>query len=76
MKQKITEAGEPRAAVPQVHSPAREPRPCAAPQTHLQSAAAPRTKVLDGKAIALDHPDAAVGEVHLMAAPGTADRDL
>ncbi len=76
MKQKITEAGEPQAAAPQVHSPAREPRPCAVPQTHLQSAAAPRMKVLDGKAIAFDHPDSAVGEVHLMAALGTTDRDL
>jgi hypothetical protein len=76
MKQTTTEAGEPRAAAPQVHSPAHEPRPCAVPQTHLQSAAAPRTKALDGKAIAFDHPDSAVGEVRLMAALGTTDRDL
>jgi hypothetical protein len=76
MKQKTTEAGEPQAAAPQVHSPAREPRPCAAPQTHLQSAAAPRTKALAGGAIAFDHPDPAVGEVRLMPALGTTDRDL
>jgi hypothetical protein len=76
MKQKTTEAAEPQAAAPQVRAPARESRPCAAPQTHLQSAAAPRTKVLDGKAVAFDHPAPAVGEVRLMAAPGTTDRDL
>jgi hypothetical protein len=76
MKQKTTEAGELQAAAPQVHAPAREPRPCAAPQTHLQSAAAPRTKALAGGAIAFDHPDPAVGEVHLMASLGTTDRDL
>jgi hypothetical protein len=76
MKQKTTEAGELQAAAPQVHAPAREPRPCAAPQTHLQSAAAPRTKALAGGAIAFDHPDPAVGEVHLMAALGTMDHDL
>jgi hypothetical protein len=32
--------------------------------------------LLDGRAIALDHPDPAVGEVHLMAALGTADHDF
>jgi hypothetical protein len=76
MKQKTTEAGELQAAAPQVHAQAHEPRPCAVPQTHLQSAAAPRTKVLDGGAIAFDHPDSAVGEVRPMAALGTTDRDL
>jgi hypothetical protein len=76
MKQTTTEAGEPQAAAPQVHSPAHEPRHCAVPQTPLQSAAAPGMKVPDGKAIAFDHPDSAVGEVRLMAALGTTDRDL
>jgi hypothetical protein len=76
MKQTIMEAGEPQAAAPQVHAPANEPRPCAVPQTHLQSATAPPMKVPDGEAIAFDHPDPAVGEVRLMAAPGTTDRDL
>jgi hypothetical protein len=76
MKQKTTEAGEPQAGAPRVHAPAREPRPCAVPQTHLQSVAAPPMKVRDGKAVALDHPDSTVGEVHLMATPGTTDRDL
>ena len=76
MKQTTTEAGKSQAAAPQVHAPAREPRPCAVPQTHLQSAAAPRMKALDGEAIAFDRPDSAVGEVHPMAALGTTDRDL
>jgi hypothetical protein len=32
--------------------------------------------VFDGRAIALDHPDPAAGEAHLMAALGTVDRDF
>jgi hypothetical protein len=76
MKQTTTEAGEPQAAAPQVHSPAHEPRPCAVPKTPLQSAAASGMKVPDGETIAFDHPDPAVGEVRLMAALGTTDRDL
>jgi hypothetical protein len=73
MKQQIPEAGE-----PQANPPVSEPHPSghAMAEKRLQSVTAPRTKVLDGKAIAFDHPDSAVGEVHLMAALGTTDRDL
>jgi len=47
-------------------------------ETYLQSAAAapPRIKVRDGKVVASDHPDPAVGQVLLMAALGTADHDF
>jgi hypothetical protein len=83
MKQKTPDAGEPQADapandVPADDAPANEPRPSgsAVPQAHLQSTAAPRVKVLDGRAIALDHPDPAAGEAHLMAALGTTDRDF
>ena len=78
MKQTTPQTSEPRADAPRDDAPANEPRPPgpAVPQVHLQSTAAPRVKVLDGRAIALDRPDQAAGEVHLMAALGTADREF
>jgi hypothetical protein len=75
MKQK-PEASALHADAPQADAPAYESRPSERAISNLQSAAAPRVKVFDGKAIALDHPDPEVGEVHLMAALGTADRDF
>jgi hypothetical protein len=73
MKQKTPEAGR-----PQIDAPDHEPRAPgrAVVETHLQSMAAPRVKVLDGRAIALDHPDQAVGQALVMAALGTADEDF
>jgi hypothetical protein len=63
-------------------APAYQPSPQerSALETYLQSAAdaAPRTTVRDDAAttIAPDHPDPAVGQVLLMAALGTTDRDF
>jgi hypothetical protein len=78
MKQKTLEAGEPQASESQADLPTHEPRPPGrvVPEPYVRSATAPRVKVLDGRGIALDHPDPAAGEVHLMAALGTADRDF
>jgi hypothetical protein len=83
MNQKTSETSEPQADTPDHDAPANdapanEPRSagCAVPQTYLPSTAAPRIKVLDGRAIAFDHPDQAAGLVQLMAALGTADRDF
>jgi hypothetical protein len=73
MQQKTPQAGEPQADAP-VHQP--RPPERAAPEAHLQSATAPRVKVLDGGGIVFDHPDQAVAVVHLMAALGTTDRDF
>jgi hypothetical protein len=85
MNQKTPEAGAPQANAPAHDAPAHDasahdasangPR-APVPQTYLQSRAAPRVKVLDGKAIAFDHPNPAVGESLLMAALGTADREF
>jgi hypothetical protein len=73
MKHKTPEAGEPQADAPADESrPAERP----VPATLLQSTAAPRVKVLEGRGIALDHPDLEAGEALLMAALGTADRDF
>jgi hypothetical protein len=71
---------EPDAEEP-AHEPVYEPSPRerSALETYLQSTAdaAPRLKVRDGEAaIGLDHPEPVVGEVLLMAALGTADRDF
>jgi hypothetical protein len=76
MKQK-PEASALQADAPQADAPGQESRPqaLAVPEMNPQSAA-PRMKVLDGKAIVFDHPDPAVGVVHLMAALGTTDRDF
>jgi hypothetical protein len=72
---------EPDAEEP-AHEPAYQPSPQerSALETYLQSSAdaAPRMKVRDGEATAIapDHPEPAVGEVLLMAALGTTDRDF
>jgi hypothetical protein len=69
---------KPEADAPQVDAAADEARTPghAVPETYLQRTAAPRVKVLDGRAIALDHPDPEVGAVRLMAALGTSDGDF
>jgi hypothetical protein len=72
---------EPDADAP-AYEPACEPSPQqrSALETYLQSAAeaAPRLTVRDDEAttIAPDHPDPAIGQVLLMAALGTTDRDF
>jgi hypothetical protein len=88
MKEKTPEAGGPQARALAHDAPAHdasahdtlanEPLSAgyAVPQTYPQSTAVPRVKVLDGRAIAFDHPDQAAGLVHLMTALGTADRDF
>jgi hypothetical protein len=76
MKQSTPRTGEPQVEAPPVDAPALEPHPPTILETHVQAAATPRVKVFDGRAIALDHPDEAAGEAHLMAALGTADRDF
>jgi hypothetical protein len=78
MKQKTSEVSALQADAPQADAPGQESRRQAPAvlETNLRSAAAPRVKVFDGKAIAFDHPDPAVGEALLMAALGTADRDF
>jgi hypothetical protein len=47
-------------------------------ETYLKNVAdaAPRTKLRDDEAIAPEHPDPVVGQVLLMAALGTVDRDF
>jgi hypothetical protein len=77
---------KPKKCRPDAHEPADEPayQPSAqersALETYLQSAAdaAPRMTVRDDAATTLapDHPDPAVGQVVLMAALGTTDRDF
>jgi hypothetical protein len=73
---------KPKTCEPDAEEPAYEPSPQqrSALETYLQSAAeaAPRLTVRDDAAttIAPDHPDPAVGEVLLMAALGTTDRDF
>jgi hypothetical protein len=79
MTQKTPQPGAPPADDAPAHdAPANEPRSAgrAVPLTCLQGTVAPRIKVLDGRAIAFDHPDQAAALVHLMAALGTADRDF
>ncbi len=72
----------PKQCEPDADAPAYRPSPQerSALETYLQSAAdaAPRMTVRDDAAttIAPDHPDPAVGQVLLMAALGTTDRDF
>jgi hypothetical protein len=70
----------PKQCEPDADEPAYEPSPQerSALETYLQSSAdaAPRMTVDAATTIAPDHPDPAVGQVLLMAALGTTDRDF